>query len=94
MSASSELSPAGAGYTLPVFACAAAIAALKYLLQPQSLREVTVNLVEPAVSVEIPIEQVAGLPDGSVLAITRSEPGANLDLTRHTPRVGLGAVAS
>lgn len=34
---------------------------------------------------EIAIEQVAGLAPGMALAITRSDPGDNLDLTRHTP---------
>lgn len=72
------------GYTLPVFACAAAIAALKWLRQPQSIPAVTVDLIKPAQRVEIPIEQVAGV-GGAALAITRSEPGENLDLTRHTP---------
>lgn len=73
------------GHTLPVFACAAAIAALKWLRQPQSIAAVSVDLLEPPQTVMIPVEQVAGLPDGSALAITRSEPGENLDLTRHTP---------
>lgn len=75
-----------AGYTLPVFACASAIAALRHLLDSTDTPEaVLVNLIEPATTAEIPIEQVAALPDGSTLAISRSDPGANLDLTRHTP---------
>ena len=41
--------------------------------------------MKPDQQVQIPIEQVAALPDGSVLAISRSDPGDNLDLTRHTP---------
>ncbi|WP_008319123.1 cobalt-precorrin-5B (C(1))-methyltransferase CbiD [Leptolyngbya sp. PCC 6406] len=74
------------GYTLPVFACASAIAALRHLQDPQdSPPGVTVNLLEPPEQVDIPIEQIATLPDGSALAITRSDPGDNLDLTRHTP---------
>ena len=74
------------GYTLPVFACAAAIAALRYLHQKtNALRSVTVILIEPAETAEIPIEQVAELPGGAALAITRSDPGDNLDLTRNTP---------
>lgn len=74
------------GYTLPVFACGGAIAALRRLLEPaDTAASVAVDLVEPAEIAEIAIEQVAPLPDGSVLAITRSEPGSNLDLTRHTP---------
>ncbi|MEO0458735.1 MAG: cobalt-precorrin-5B (C(1))-methyltransferase CbiD [Cyanobacteria bacterium P01_A01_bin.114] len=74
------------GYTLPVFACASAIATLQHLLDPQTpIQQVAVNLIDPAETAVIPIEQIAPLPDGSVLAITRSDPGDNLDLTRHTP---------
>lgn len=80
-----DLSPR-TGYTLPVFACASAIAALRHLLAPeQPVPTVPCHLVQPATTVDIPIEQVASLPDGSALAITRSDPGDNLDLTRHTP---------
>jgi cobalt-precorrin-5B (C1)-methyltransferase len=46
---------------------------------------VTLDLLNPPQSAEIPIDQLAPLPDGSVLAITHSDPGDNLDLTRHTP---------
>ncbi len=74
-----------AGYTLPVFACAAAIAALRWLRTPQSIATVDVDLLEPAETVTIPIEQVAGLKPDTALAMTRSDPGDNLDLTRHTP---------
>jgi cobalt-precorrin-5B (C1)-methyltransferase len=74
-----------AGYTLPVFACAAAIAALRWLRQPESIYSVEINLIEPPMTVDIPIEQVAGLHPGAALAITRSNPGDNLDLTRDTP---------
>lgn len=77
--------PPEAGYTLPVFACAGAIAALRYLLQPIPMEEVSLDLLNPPQSATIPIEQIAPLPDGSVLAITRSDPGDNLDLTRNTP---------
>lgn len=80
-----SLLPSRFGYTLPVFACAAAIAALRWLRQPQPLASVTIDLIEPAETAEIPIEQVAGLKAGAALAITRSDPGDNLDLTRHTP---------
>lgn len=73
------------GYTLPVFACAAAIAALRWLRDPQALETVCVDLLEPAIVAEIEIEQVAGLQPGVALAITRSDPGDNLDLTRQTP---------
>ena len=74
-----------AGYTLPVFACAAAVAALRWLRLAQPLESVSVDLIEPAQTVEIPIEQVAKLKDGMALAQTRSEPGDNLDITRNTP---------
>ena len=75
-----------AGYTLPVFACASAIAALERLLySDRSVPMVSLNLVNPDRKADIAIEQVANLPDGSALAITRSAPGDNLDLTRHTP---------
>ncbi len=73
------------GYTLPVFACAAAVAALRWLRQPQPLDAVSIDLIKPAETVEIPIEQVAGIGEGMALAITRSDPGDNLDLTRNTP---------
>jgi cobalt-precorrin-5B (C1)-methyltransferase len=69
-----------------VFACASAIAALRWLLEsPATLAEVTVDLLEPPQTVKIPIEQVARLSSTSALAITRSDPGDNLDLTRDTP---------
>ena len=72
------------GYTLPVFACASAIAALRHL-QQQSCDRVTVNLIEPPQVVAIEIEQVAKIDDSCAIAITRSDPGDHLDLTRHTP---------
>lgn len=83
-----------AGYTLPVFACAAAIAALQHLNEASneasaqathSIQTVAVDLVEPAETAQIEIEQVARLDEMSAIAITRSDPGDNLDLTRHTP---------
>jgi cobalt-precorrin-5B (C1)-methyltransferase len=81
------------GYTLPVFACAAAVGALRHLQSsPPSLRgeergidRVTLDLIEPCQTVEIPIEQVARIGENQALAITRSDPGDNLDLTRNTP---------
>lgn len=73
------------GYTLPVFACAAAMAALHWLKYERSLASVKIDLIEPAATVEIAIEQSSGLKAGSALAITRSDPGDNLDLTRNTP---------
>ena len=72
------------GYTLPVFACASAIAALRHLQQQKSDR-VTVNLIEPDRKVAIEIEQVAKIDEYSAIAITRSDPGDHLDLTRNTP---------
>jgi cobalt-precorrin-5B (C1)-methyltransferase len=81
------------GYTLPVFACAAALAALECVHHsliekqhiPSSPNTVLVDLITPAITAEIPIEQVVLLKPGMALAITRSDPGDNLDLTRHTP---------
>lgn len=74
-----------------MFACASAIAALQKLMKPNAvLKSVTVNLVNPDQPAAIPIEQVATLPDGAVLAITRSDPGDNLDLTRNTPVWAVG----
>lgn len=73
------------GYTLPVFACAAAVAALQWLHDRKSLTFASVDLIEPAQIAEIPIEQVAGLSENAALAITRSDPGDNLDLTKDTP---------
>ena len=75
-----------AGYTLPVFATAAAQAALQHLQNPnQPIPSVKINLIQPNELAEIPIEQVASLSENSALAITRSDPGDNLDLTRNTP---------
>ena len=75
-----------AGYTLPVFACAAAVAALGWLRQNvSSSSTVSINLLEPREIVDIPIQQVALLKNNTALAITRSDPGNNLDLTHNTP---------
>ena len=79
------LNEKGSGYTLPVFACAAAIAALRHLHRELADNLVTVDLIEPAKTVKIAIEQVAKLNSQSALAITRSDPGEHLDLTRNTP---------
>ncbi|MEG4149126.1 cobalt-precorrin-5B (C(1))-methyltransferase CbiD [Microcoleus sp. Pol12B5] len=74
------------GYTLPVFACAAAQAALRCLREGvHSLDSVSVNLLEPPITVEIPIEQASVLKTNTALGVTRSDPGDNLDLTRNTP---------
>lgn len=77
---------ARAGYTLPVFACAAAVAALRWVKgEKRSLSSVSIDLLNPRETVEIPIEQVAGIKENAAIAITRSEPGDNLDITRNTP---------
>ncbi|NQE36872.1 cobalt-precorrin-5B (C(1))-methyltransferase CbiD [Microcoleus asticus] len=74
------------GYTLPVFACAAALAALRCLRDGiKSLDSVSVNLLEPPITAAIPIEQASVLKTGTALGVTRSDPGDNLDLTRNTP---------
>ncbi len=73
------------GYTLPVFACASAIAALRHLQQQPPQNQVTVNLIKPPQLVDIDIEQVAKIGANSAIAITRSDPGDHLDLTRNTP---------
>ncbi|TAE55151.1 MAG: cobalt-precorrin-5B (C(1))-methyltransferase [Nostocales cyanobacterium] len=73
------------GYTLPVFACAAAVAALNCLNNRQPVNVSLVDLINPSKIVEIPIEQVAEISEKSALGITRSDPGDNLDLTKNTP---------
>ncbi len=73
------------GYTLPVFACASAVAALHWLRDRQPISIASVYLIEPNEIAEIPIEQEAGLSENAALAITRSDPGDNLDLTKDTP---------
>lgn len=73
------------GYTLPVFACAAAKAAYYCLEKDQREDFVEIDLIKPQEKVSITVEQVAKLSDRTALAITRSDPGDNLDLTRNTP---------
>ena len=70
------------GYTLPVFAVAAAKAALLHLKDRQT-QSIPIDLLPG--TADIPIEQVAALDADSALAITKSDPGDNLDLTRNTP---------
>ncbi len=87
-------SEARSGYTLPVFACAAAIAALRYLRGEMGFTSVALDLLNPDRQVEIPVEPGALIGSGQALGVTRSDPGDNLDLTRHTPiwaRVEWGA---
>jgi cobalt-precorrin-5B (C1)-methyltransferase len=77
--------PPRAGYTLPVFACGGAIAALHWLYTNIALDTVTVDLINPPEPAEVEVESVCGLKSGVALAITHSDPGDNLDLTRNTP---------
>ena len=89
---------ARAGYTLPVFAVAAAKAALVHLLVQHGKREhvskvllsdnrhkivVSINLAPG--EAEIAIQQVATIDSTTALGICLSDPGDNLDLTRNTP---------
>ena len=72
------------GYTLPVFAVAAAQAALLHLIDRfPNLPQVILDILPGDAT--IAIQQVAKLADDRALAITLSDPGDNLDLTRHTP---------
>lgn len=71
------------GYTLPVFATAAAKAAILGLAD-HFVETVTLNL-EPTLQVQIPIAQVAKIDSRTALAICHSDPGDNLDLTDRTP---------
>ncbi|MBE9030218.1 cobalt-precorrin-5B (C(1))-methyltransferase [filamentous cyanobacterium LEGE 11480] len=71
------------GYTLPVFAVAAAKAALRHLQNPDHQPTVELDLLPEAAT--IPIQQVANLTPDCALGMTRSDPGDNLDLTRNTP---------
>jgi cobalt-precorrin-5B (C1)-methyltransferase len=78
------------GYTLPVFAAASAIAALRCLqgalpAPRAAVIAIEVDLINPPQRVEIEIEQVSLIRQGLALGITRSDPGDNLDLTRDTP---------
>jgi cobalt-precorrin-5B (C1)-methyltransferase len=74
------------GYTLPVFATASAIAALKCLQQSSEPKSaVKLDLIAPPQQVEIEIESAALIRSGMAVGITHSDPGDNLDLTRDTP---------
>jgi cobalt-precorrin-5B (C1)-methyltransferase len=70
------------GYTIPVFAVAAAKAALLHL-QQESPELVAIELLPDRAN--IPIQQVSGLAKNQALAICLSDPGDNLDLTRDMP---------
>ena len=80
-----DLAPKALGYTLPVFACASAIAALCHLHQQPRKQTVAVDLVKPKQIVDIDVEQVALIDEHTAIAITKSNPGDHLDLTRYTP---------
>ena len=73
------------GYTLPVFACASAIAALRHLQHQPTSDYVTLDLIKPPQQANIKLEQVATVAPNCAIAITRSDPGDHLDLTRNTP---------
>ena len=73
------------GYTLPVFACASAIAALRHLHQDLTPEQIELDLIKPPQKATIPIEQVAKIAPDRAIAITRSDPGNHLDITRQTP---------
>ena len=73
------------GYTLPVFACASAIAALRHLQHQPTQDHITLDLIEPPRQANIKLEQVAKIAPNCAIAITRSDPGDHLDLTRNTP---------
>lgn len=79
-----DLIMARTGYTLSVFAVASAKAALVHLLEGTDPKlAIAINLLPE--TAEIPIQQVATLDATSALAISESDPGDNLDLTRNTP---------
>ncbi len=58
---------------------------MQRLYEPKLIASVPVELLDPNQTDDISIEQVAELKPGVTLAIARSDPGDNLDLTRHTP---------
>jgi cobalt-precorrin-5B (C1)-methyltransferase len=71
------------GYTLPVFAVAAAKAALLHLQNTTDISNVTLDLLDDTATINI--QQIAALETNTALAITISDPGDNIDLTRNTP---------
>jgi len=73
------------GYTLPVFAIAAAKAAILKLKNPsENIEFVSLDLLESGIG-KIAIAQSAPLDANTSLGITVSDPGDNLDLTAGTP---------
>jgi cobalt-precorrin-5B (C1)-methyltransferase len=73
------------GYTLPVFAVAAAKAALLHLKATIEIDRALITLDLLPEKAEISIQQLAILESNSSLAITIADPGDNLDITRNTP---------
>ncbi len=71
------------GYTLPVFAIAAAKAAIFAILKKNS-SSIELNLLESGLGV-IEISQSAIIDEKTAIAIAISNPGDNLDLTAGTP---------
>jgi cobalt-precorrin-5B (C1)-methyltransferase len=71
------------GYTLPVFATAAAKAAI-LSLEGSCPSQVSLDLLAEGMA-EIAIAQVANIDSCTALGITISDPGDNLDLTCGTP---------
>lgn len=73
------------GYTLPVFACASAVAGLQYLQGEYDSEIVAIDLINLPEMAKIKVAQIAKISQDQALAITYSDPGDNLDLTRDTP---------
>ncbi len=75
------------GYTLPVFAIAAAKAAILRLINPhEHIEFVALDLLDLELGMgEIAIAQSAPIDLNTALGITISDPGDNLDLTAGTP---------
>ncbi|MFZ4729597.1 MAG: cobalt-precorrin-5B (C(1))-methyltransferase CbiD [Pseudanabaena sp.] len=71
------------GYTLPVFAIAAAKAAI-FAIQKNNSALVELDLLESG-SGKVEIAQSAIIDDNTAIAIAISDPGDNLDLTAGTP---------
>jgi cobalt-precorrin-5B (C1)-methyltransferase len=71
------------GYTLPVFAIAAAKAAI-FAIQKKNVKSVELDLLESG-SGAVEIAQSAIIDENIALAIAISDPGDNLDLTAGTP---------
>ncbi|MFN5726531.1 MAG: cobalt-precorrin-5B (C(1))-methyltransferase, partial [Pseudanabaena sp.] len=71
------------GYTLPVFAIAAAKAAI-CAIQKQNTASVELDLLESGSGI-VEIAQSAIIDDNTAIAIAISDPGDNLDLTAGTP---------